>query len=97
MRYMFCARVFKRLSRWPSPALPERACRAAVPQYFRSMSPDSTNAYPFVHPQRTTTHEHIKSLGFTYTFIDVGVWMQAFLPLPPRSATFSGMKTMLRI
>ena len=71
--------------------------RPSLSMSVEFMSPDSTNAYPFVHPQRTTTHEHIKSLGFTYTFIDVGVWMQAFLPLPPRSATFSGMKTMLRI
>ena len=47
-----------------------------------------------MHPQKTAIHEHIKSLNIPYTFIDVGAWMQVFLPLPPRSAAAPGMKTM---
>ena len=44
--------------------------------------------------QKHVIREYIKSLGVPYTFIDVGAWMQAVLPLPPRSKTSLAMKAM---
>ena len=37
---------------------------------------------------------YIKSLDLPYTIIDVGWWMQTFLPLPTRSAVAAPFRTM---
>ena len=31
-------------------------------------------------------HDYVKELGLTYTIIDIGWWMQLYLPVPLRSA-----------
>ena len=40
--------------------------------------------------------EQIKSLGLGHTFIDVGWWMQLYLPLPLRSTAGAGALKMSR-
>ncbi|TBU52272.1 NAD(P)-binding protein [Dichomitus squalens] len=38
-----------------------------------------------LHDEKLAIHDFIKELGVPYTFIDVGWWMQLYLPLPLRS------------
>ena len=40
--------------------------------------------------------EHIRHLGLGHTFIDVGWWMQLYLPLPLRSSATPGALKMSR-
>ena len=42
--------------------------------------------------QKSDTREYVKELGVPYTTIDVGWWMQFYLPLPLRSDVASEIK-----
>ncbi len=46
--------------------------------------------------QKLAVREHVKALGLGHTFIDVGWWMQLYLPLPLRSAAGAGALKMSR-
>ncbi len=46
------------------------------------------------HLQKLAIREFVQELGVQYTFIDVGAWMQGWLPLPKRSTLSEEAKQM---
>ncbi|KAI1784381.1 NAD(P)-binding protein [Ganoderma leucocontextum] len=47
-----------------------------------------------LHDKKLAIREFVRELGVPHTFIDVGWWMQLYLPLPLRSTAPQGLKDM---
>ncbi|KAI1783501.1 NAD-P-binding protein [Ganoderma leucocontextum] len=67
--------------------------KRVVPCDFASAGAPGVRA---LHDVKLAVREHVQQLGLGHTFVDVGWWMQLYLPLPLRSAAGAGALKMSR-